>query len=178
MSKSNSILEIINQRRLNKISSTQCNGISLIKKEGDSETYYPATTNKAWELAESFLTSQEFQSERISLLTMAKKYKDSPNADFLRFFNDNGTLLIENVPSLGTEITCEDEGTPSSVAQVAYFVKDFKTGEIYFPKTSTDAWTLVKKLLPRNLVRKAANYSIDQEISGSLEFNTQKPSEN
>ena len=165
------ILEAIKTRDLRlKRDIKNSNGIRLIKKDGDSETYYPATTNKAWELAESFITNQASQSKRIPLLTMAKKYKDTPNADFLRFFNDNCTLLIENVPSPKTN---NADMAQSSTVQVAYFVRDFKTGEIYFPKTSVEAWNLVKKLLPQDLVKKATSRPMGYKVSVSLDFSAQ-----
>lgn len=157
----NKILEAIRTRDLRlKRDTKNSNGIMLIKKEGDSETYYPATTNKAWKLAENFLTNQHVSNKKKLLLTMAKKYKNTPNADFIRFFDDNGTLLIENLPFLGAGASCSNEAKLASAVQVAYFVRDFKTKELYFPKTSHEAWTLIKKLLPKELVKKATDATL------------------
>lgn len=119
--------------------------------------YYPITTDKAWQLAERFITNKPQQYKKILLLVMAKKYKDTPNADFLRFYDD-GVLLIENVPSIGNESN-SDESNSFIAVQVAYFMRDLMSDEIYFPQTLDEARTLVKQLLSKELIEKAIDCS-------------------
>ena len=124
---------------------------TVVIKEDGCEAYHPPTTDEAWKLAERFL-NQSPKSKKVLLLTMVSKYKDSLNADYIRFFDDDGKFLIEKAGSFAPSPNVDFNYVDT--VYIAYFIRDFRTGELHFPKTREEAWQLIGKLLPRDLVGK------------------------
>ncbi len=110
------------------------------EEESDCEIYRPSTMDEAWKLAESFVENQFDSYKKTNLILVAKKYKNNPNVDIIKFLTKNDELFIEKIPSDGLDFN-DDVFT-------SYYVKDCKTGNAYYPQTTKETWQLVDDLMP------------------------------